>query len=164
MVIDMSIKMISFDTSTRTTGYCLFLNGKISRTGIIASKGDNPVDGMLKNLADVLNEFNPDIVVVENTVVTRNARVQRDLTLILGGIRFWCITNAKCFFSLNPTEWRRLVREPSEVIPKKRDELKEWSIKKASAYMKNRLTSNDISDAVLIGIAYINIAEQVAIS
>lgn len=158
------IKLLSLDTSTRNTGYALYINGKLQNYGVLTVKSreltDEPTDNMLLKLSGLLNEYKPDIVVLENTVVVRNARVQRDLTQILGAIRFWCIQNGSCFYTLNPTEWRRLVKDAREVLPKNRQELKAWSVKKASEYVHKPLESNDVSDAVLIGVAYINLTEQ----
>nr|MCR5598147.1 hypothetical protein [Lachnospiraceae bacterium] len=149
--------LISLDTSTRNTGYSLYKNGTLSSYGLVSAKGSScePLDDMLGKLASLLDKCRPDIVVVENTVVLRNARVLRDLTQILGGVRFWCITNGACFYTLNPTEWRRLVKGTDETLPRTRKELKDWSVSKASEYSHKELTSNDVSDAILIGQAYI---------
>lgn len=152
--------LISLDTSTRNTGYSVYRNGSISSYGSISVKGNEPLDEMLGKLSELLNKHHPDIVVIENTVVVRNARVQRDLTQILGAVRFWCIQNGACFYPLNPTEWRRLVKGADETLPRTRQELKRWSVMKASEYSHSELKSNDISDAILIGQAYINLTTK----
>ena len=156
----MCTKLLSLDTSTRNTGYSVYKNGTLSSYGSISVKGNEPLDKMLGKTASLLDKCRPDIVVIENTVVLRNARVQRDLTQILGGVRFWCIQNGACFYTLNPTEWRRLVKDTDETLPRTRQELKDWSVSKASKYSHKELTSNDVSDAILIGQAYINLTTK----
>ena len=148
------ITTLSLDTSTRNTGYCVFENGKIIKTGVLSTNTKEPLDRMLLKIGALLATHQPDIVVCENTVVLRNAKVQRQLTEILGAIRFWCITNRKFYYTLNPTEWRKLVKEPEEILPKKRDELKAWSLETVRRYTRKHIKSNDESDAVLIGEAY----------
>ena len=138
----------------------MYTNGELRNYGVLATKSKEPTDDMLLKLSELLNEYKPDIVVVENAVVVRNARVQRDLTMILGAIRFWCIQNGTCFYTLNPTEWRRLVKDTDEILPRTRQELKLWSVKKASEYLHKDISSNDVSDAILIGQAYINLFSQ----
>ncbi|MCR5740155.1 MAG: hypothetical protein K6G43_10110 [Lachnospiraceae bacterium] len=154
------IKLLSLDTSTRNTGYALYTNGELRNYGVLATKSKEPTDDMLLKLSELLNEYKPDIVVIENTVVLRNARVQRDLTQILGAVRFWSIQNGSCFYTLNPTEWRRLVKGADEVLPKSRPELKEWSIRTASDTIQKELADDNVSDAILIGVAYINLTAQ----
>ncbi len=150
-------KLLALDSSTRNTGYSLYENGTLKSYGMVSSTSQEPLDEMLGQLSSLLSKIHPEIVVIENTSVVRNARTQRDLTQLLGGVRFWCIQNKACFYPLNPTEWRKLVKDENEVLPRGRTELKEWSVMKASKYVHKELKSNDVSDGILIGQAYINL-------
>ena len=146
LLLKRHITLLALDTATRNTGYCVFENGKIIKTGVLSTKAKEPLDKMLLKIGTLLTKHQPDIVVCENTVVLRNAKVQRQLTELLGAIRFWCITNKKFYYTLNPTEWRKLVKEPGEILPKKRDELKAWSLKNVRRYTRKHINSNDESD------------------
>lgn len=48
---------------------------------------------MLLEIFKIINETNPNTVVTEMTVVTRNAQTQRNLTMILGAIYGKCIVD-----------------------------------------------------------------------
>ncbi len=159
-----TVRMISLDTSTRCTGFCCFENGEIKDFGKVKANDEEPLDEMMALIYGLLQEYKPDIVVLENTVVTRNAKVQRSLTMILGAARLWAILNHSFYFTINPSEWRKLVKKPDEILPKKREELKKWSIDKAREYYNgcsgNFDGNDDISDALLIGVAYTKMFEE----
>ncbi len=53
-----------------------------------------------------------------------------------------------------------IVKGTDETLPRTRKELKEWSVMKASEYSHKELASNDVSDAILIGQAYINLTTK----
>ena len=76
------ITLLALDTATRKTGYCVFENGKIIKTGVLSTKAKEPLDKMLLKIGTLLTKYQPDIVVCENTVVLRNAKVQRQLVYI----------------------------------------------------------------------------------
>lgn len=149
-------KMLSFDTSTSRTGYGYWENGKLKKSGFLASvKSDdfNKCDDMMKQIRKMLDEKKPDIVVVEMTVVVKNAMTQRELTELIGGVRWYCVNNNIDFHRLRPSQWRALVKDKDEKLPKKREELKKWSMDKVKK--KFGIDANDdTADAILIGAAY----------
>lgn len=157
-----STKMVSLDTSTAHTGYAYWKNGKLSAYGVIDSVGNHKTgdktDDMMLKIDRYLKEKIPDIVVVEMTVVPKNAHTQRELTELIGGIRNFCLLNKIGFFRLRPTQWRKLVREKDEKLPKKREELKAWSRDKVKL-LYNADVTDDTSDSILIGAAYIKMFE-----
>jgi len=156
-------KMISLDTSTANTGYAYWKNGKLSGYGVIESQGNHKngdkTDDMMLRIDRYLKEKMPDIVVVEMTVVPLNAHTQRELTELVGGIRNFCLMNKIEFFRLRPTQWRKLVRDKDEKLPKRRNELKEWSKCKVKS-LYNIDVTDDTSDSILIGAAYIKTFEE----
>ena len=109
---------------------------------------------MLLEIFKIINETNPNTVVTEMTVVTRNAQTQRNLTMILGAIYGKCIIYNINYHSFRPAEWRKLIS--SEKKPRKRDELKLWSKKQCELLYGIDDINDDISDAILLGQAYIN--------
>ena len=154
MKIISECKLISLDTSTSSTGYAVYISGKLHRYDLIDFKRikntDERIKEMILKIYEIIETEKPQIIVAEMTVVTRNAQAQRNLTMILGAIH-------NIFFSLlRPTEWRKLVNNEKEKLPRKREELKQWSKQKVSDILGINDINDDISDAILIGQAYIN--------
>ena len=160
MKIISECKLISLDTSTSSTGYAVYISGKLHRYDLIDFKRikntDERIKEMILKIYEIIETEKPQIIVAEMTVVTRNAQAQRNLTMILGAIQGKCLENNIFFSLLRPTEWRKLVNNEKEKLPRKREELKQWSKQKASDILGINDINDDISDAILIGQAYIN--------
>lgn len=158
--------LISLDTSSSSTGWAKFFNGKYIESGQINLKNIKDTNERLKNMVIKLNdlltrecELNDKItVVIETPVVVRNPQVQRLLTMIFGAVYTICLQNEIEFQQLRPTEWRKLIDSGKK--PRKRDELKEWSKQKVKELFKIEDINDDISDAILIGQAYINMCNK----
>lgn len=157
--------LIGLDTSTSSTGFSIFENGELLSYFTIENQnkkltGEQKFDEMIRRVFEKLNKHSPDIVVCELTSMTRNAVTQRTLTLLLGAIKGWCISNnVHCHF-FRASEWRKLVKEKDEKLPRKRVELKQWSIDKIRLLFDIEVKNDDISDAILIGQAYINMIDN----
>lgn len=160
MKIISECKLISLDTSTSSTGYAVYISGKLHRYDLIDFKRikntDERIKEMILKIYEIIETEKPQIIVAEMTVVTRNAQSQRNLTMILGAIQGKCLENNIFFSLLRPTEWRKLVNNEKEKLPRKREELKQWSKQKVSDILGINDINDDISDAILIGQAYIN--------
>ncbi len=91
----------------------------------------------------------------ELTSVSRNEQTQRNLTLLLGAIYGKCIEKDIYYHSFRPSEWRKLI-DPGKK-PRKREELKKWGIDKVNTFIKEKTSNDNIADAILIGIAYVNL-------
>lgn len=148
-------KLLSIDSSTSSTGYAIFIDGRYSHSGCIQIKDStDKLCDMINSIYSLIIQEHPDIIVVEEMVVVRNAQVARHLTMILGAIFGKCLDNGIYYSSLRPTEWRQLI-DPGKK-PRKRAELKEWSKKKVNELFRIDGIGDDIADAILIGQAYIN--------
>ena len=86
----------------------------------------------------------------------RNPQTQRLLTMILGAIFGECNRKSIHYCSLRPTQWRSAVKGEDEKLPKKREELKIWSVGKVKELFNIEGIDDNISDAILIGKAYLN--------
>ena len=157
-------KILSLDTSSKVTGYAVFNNGKLIRYSSIdksdIKNSDERMQDMVRCLIILIEREAPDVVVIEETVVTRNPQTQRMLSMILGAVFGVCVSNHFNYCSLRPTQWRKAVRSDDEKLPRKRDELKLWSINKVAELFDINDISDDISDAILIGQAFININQE----
>lgn len=156
----MECKLMSIDSSTNATGYAFFINGVLKSCSTCdysyIKNTQKRIDNMILFICEMIENEHPDIVVTELTVVNRNAEAQRNLTMILGAIRYKCLELKIEYYSLRPTEWRKLIKDKEEKIPRKREELKKWSINKIKSIYNIETTSDDLSDAILIGQGYIN--------
>ena len=156
----MSCKLISMDTSSNSTGVAIFIDGILSRYFLIDLKNikntDDRINEMVKQIYRFIDAERPDIIVTELTVVTRNAQAQRNLTMILGAIYGKCIENKIWYSSFRPTEWRSLIDTEKKPNGRKRDNYKEWSLEVVQDIYGIDCLVDDISDAILIGRAYVN--------
>ena len=155
----MNCKLISMDTSSNSTGVAIFIDGILSRHFLIDLKKikntDERIEEMIKQLYAIIEEEQPNIIVTEMTVVTRNAQAQRNLTMILGAIYGKCIDKNIWYHSFRPTEWRSLIDTYKKPIGRKRENYKEWSID----IVKEKydiVANDDVCDDILIVRAYVN--------
>ena len=156
----MNCKLISMDTSSNSTGVAVFIDGVLSRHFLIDLKSikntDERLAEMIKQIYEVIDDEKPDIIVTELTVVTRNAQAQRNLTMILGAIYGKCLEKDIWYHSFRPSEWRSLIDTDKKPKGRKREDYKEWSMELVRDFYKLECVSDDISDAILIGRAYVN--------
>lgn len=151
----MGCKLLSLDTSSASSGWALFVDGKYIQSGCLSiNNKKDKIYSMVLELFNLIKEIRPDIIVVEEMVVTRNAQVARNLTMILGAIYGMCIQMNIDWHTLRPTEWRKLIDTGKK--PRKREECKAWSLQKVDEMFGVTDVSDDVSDAILIGQAYIN--------
>lgn len=158
-------KMISLDTSSTVTGYAIFVNGKLKESGTIDMKKEKDsvirMEDMCLAIINLLNKQRPDIVVAELNVIERNAKTQRMLSEIIGVLRGWSLCNYAEFVTLEPTVWRKLVKFGDESLPRKREELKKWSVARVEVLFDMQV-SDDESDAILVGQARINMMDSLS--
>lgn len=154
------IKIMALDTSTTKTGWSIFIDGKYNDCGLIdlsdmkKTTAEDRIPIMIKEIENIIIDYSPDIIVVENTVVSRNVSAQRFLTMLLGMIWYICINRNIEFQTVRPTEWRSWVS--SEKKGNKREELKVWSMNKVNELFGFVVESDDVSDSILIGYGYVN--------
>ena len=154
----MACKLLSIDSSSSSTGYSIFEDGEYSRHGLINLKSvkdsEERVRKMIAEIYELIELEKPKIIVTEMTTVTRNAQAQRTLTMVLGAILGKCVEEGIFYYSFRPTEWRALISK--EKKPRKREELKLWSIQTVNELYDIHDANDDESDAILIGQAYVN--------
>lgn len=159
----MKTTMLALDTSTTCTGFAVYENGKLVDYGCLDFDPKVPMDIRLEEIIDriytLIDKLNPQIVVAEMTFAQNSARnnveTQKNLTLLLGAVWGKCVITGAYFHSFRASEWRKLVDSGKK--PKKREELKKWSIDKVNSFLKTEINNDNISDAILIGQAYVNL-------
>ena len=151
-------RLLSLDTSTTSTGCAVYENGKLKETKLIVGDkkvlAEDRIRNILKSIFDYISEISPDIVVFETPSIARNAKTQRELCFVAGGVMGICTIKDIFYYEMRPSEWRKIVKSKDEVLPRKRAELKEWAIQKVKTDFGIEV-GDDIADAVLMGKAYI---------
>lgn len=153
--------MISLDTSTSATGVGVFVNGKYKDSYVLETdkkiKGDDKLNQMIGLLHSLLLKEKPDIVITELVVPTRNASATRMLQELTGSVRGFCIEHKISYDTLRPSEWRSVIVKSYQQKPRgrKREDQKEWSLDIVNNKLDIITTSDDQSDAILLGISYI---------
>ncbi len=152
--------MISLDTSSKRTGWAMFVNGEYSSSGVYdftSYKGnsDERIKMMVQYIIRDFENKHPDIVVVEKDIVMNNMATINILTKIIGSIYGYCTIRDVFYFEFQPSEWRKLVG----IKEKKRDKCKEASVQMIKEQL-NKEVSDDEADAINIGQAYINLWTQ----
>ncbi len=157
----MNTVMISFDVSSTCTGYAKYINGELNTHGTFDfSKRKLDLDVRLKAMKNIIINYlkleKPQIIVVEESASKNNIKVQRMLSEIIGVIEGYCILNNADFVKYIPVQWRNLVKEQNEIVPKNTKPVKKWSINKVNFLFKGvDVIDNNESDAILIGLARI---------
>lgn len=150
------ITLLSLDTSTTSTGWAIFKDGKYQESGVIddfkkVKNGHERLKLMTKELLDNIGQLKPDIIVIEKDVVFGNMKVIDMLMKIIGAVYGFCLFNGITYYEFAPSEWRKYVK--LQAFGRKRDEFKKASIK----YIKDNLNmevNDDEADAICIGLAY----------
>lgn len=150
--------LLSLDTSTKDTGCAIYVNGNYTTSEFIDASGiknsEERMKEMIHRLYNLIDNLSPSIIVTELTSVMRNPDTQRKLTMVLGAVLGKCIENDIAYYSYRPTEWRSLVKDEKEKLPRKREELKQWALDKCNA-LGYKVTDDNQAEAILLGLAYV---------
>lgn len=107
------VKVLAFDTSTKKTGWALFVNGKYAESGLIdLSKNKNTEERIKKmcfSIATLIFDKSPDYVVIEELPSTRNADTVRKLSRIIGAVYYYCISKDIDYTEMSCDTWRNAV-------------------------------------------------------
>ena len=152
--------MISFDSSTNSTGYSIYVNGKYKESGVINKKDIKDsikrINDMISEIYKIIDSESPNIIVWETPVmVNANPETQRTLDYIVGSILGKCIQDNIFYYSYRPSEWRNIIKNKDEKLPRKRTELKIWGKGKVKDMFDLDIDCDDITDSILLGQAYI---------
>lgn len=158
-------KMVSLDTSTTISGYAYFENGKLISSGILNHSKEKDIEIRLEDmcidLINLLNKYNPHIVVIEKPPFKADPKTLTMLAEIIGCVKGWSLTTGYSeYVEIYPSTWRSLVAVKGETIPKRRNDCKPWDKTKAMAILGREPIDDNEADAVLIGIARIKEFER----
>ncbi len=158
------ITMLTIDSSTKKTGICIWINGKYKKHLLVNydekdNKGkpwqkdcktmDTRYPLMVHDIWDILNRYNPQIIYIEDEVVTRNMDTCRFLFRLQGVVEGWALSHNCEFNTVRPTSWRAACGF-KQGKGHNRDDLK----KQAIAFIKEHYgfdVTDDEADAICIG-------------
>jgi len=91
--------ILSLDVSSRRTGWCFtanyidFVMGNISHNNKL--KTDGKLESHYNQLAAIIKEFKPEIIILEDTFGSRNIKTLKTLAWFAGVTRLCCYVEAK---------------------------------------------------------------------
>lgn len=150
-------RLVSVDGSTQKTALTLFVDGGYKKHALLDfSKDKNIVsrfESMSKGIWNILNEFKPNIIYIEETYSAKNAQTTKILTRLQGVVYAWCLNNNCDFNTITPASWRKqlLFKQGKSV---KREQLKQQSIDYILKKFNLDVT-DDEADSICIGDAVI---------
>ena len=154
------MRIMAIDASTKSTGISLWEDKELISYKLIRTSLKN-IDDRFKDMCLMilrsLEDWNPDEIYLEETVVARNVQVQRFLTRLQGVVYCWCIQNNKKFNTIRPTVWRKAVGIKQG--KKKRDELKQEAISLVNKKF-NIEVNDDVAESICIGLATLFLNEE----
>ena len=147
------MKVVSFDQSTRVSGWSLFDDGKYVCSGVVdMSKSTLETTErsfeMAKKLWDILEEYKPNCLIIEDTQEQGNVKTVVTLARLQGMIIGYAEAHGIKTHILLPSQWRKIL-EYSQGPKVKRAELKQHS----ADYVKNKyvfLKSEDENEAIAL--------------
>ena len=150
------MRVISFDQSTRVSGWSLFEDGEYVCSGIVdMSKSSLETDRrsfeMARRLWKILNEYKPDYLVLEDTQQQNNVKTVITLARLQGMIIGYAEAHKIKVHILLPSAWRKAlgyVQGPKV----KRAELKQQSADYVRKYFGFELPEDE-NEAICEGIA-----------
>lgn len=150
------MKVLSFDQSTRCSGYAYFEDGQYIESGVIdMSKSDLATDQrsfeMAKELWKIIKKYKPEHIILEDTQQQNNIKTVIILARLQGIVMGYAEAHGVKVHILLPSQWRAALSYTQG--PKvKREELK----KQSADYVKEKYGLNlpeDENEAICEGIA-----------
>ena len=159
-IIYTMVKLVSLDTSTTCTGVAVYVDGEYASSKVLPAdkklNKDERFNLMAKQIIAELDAQSPDIVVIEDDVVKGSMSVVTLLSKLIGVVRGYCVAKDIFYYELPPSSWRKPLG--IQKAKAKREELKQLALDFVhNNISEDEMISDDQSDAICIGYAYIKI-------
>lgn len=146
------MKIAGIDASTQKSGIALFEDSNYIKHTLIDLHNEKDtkvrIPRMINEVCTKLDEYKPDKILMEETVLSSNIDTLKKLAYLAGGIMAYAYKNNIEFKLLLPTEWRKKVGlQQSKKI--KRDVLKQEAIKAVLEEYKINVT-DDEAESILV--------------
>ena len=142
------MRILSIDSSTTSTGWCIYENKPIKYDCICPNKTLEYIDRViyiLKELNALKLKYEPEIIIIEQLAVTRNAKVAQMLAGLQVAIEVMFRQEEYLVIESRPSEWRKYCN----IKGKKREELKQNAVN----YIKNKYkieVNDDTAESICI--------------
>lgn len=157
------MKVVGIDMSSAKTGISCFIDNKYEDHVLIdlhkIKDTDIRIRKMMREIKKQLDIYRPDIIVMEECLMTNNIKTVKILSYIAGTIIAWADENNVEFKFQMPTEWRKRVgiKQNKNI---KREMLKQEAIDMVKDKFSLDVT-DDESEAILLAYSMtINIADD----
>ena len=146
--------VLSFDQSTRITGYAVFNDGKYVKSGVIDLHKIQDTEQRSKQMGleicRVIEENKPDVTIIEEVQKQSNTMTVIKLARIQGVAIGFCAAHNIDLHILTPSQWRAALRFKQG--PKvRREELKQQSRDFVKNMLGLNIKSEDENEAIAIG-------------
>lgn len=149
------MKILSIDGSTKSTGVAIFQNNKLLYYNNITVNNNNVIkriNYMTKKIKEIIQEYNPTIVVMQQVFPEYNQNVYKALIYLQAAIAIMLNQFNLQLTLYVASHWRNIIGiKTGKTI--KRKQLKQISIQKVKEQY-NIQVNDDIADAINIGRAY----------
>lgn len=155
-----NIVTCGIDASLNKTGISCFINGIYNQHTLIDLRKEKNSEKKYKNMCQAiistLEKMKPDIIIIERMHTIRQIDVFRKFCKLAGMIEKYSWDNECFYVEMSPSEWRAGVKEKDERLPRKREELKIWSVNTVKKLFNIEVSADDEADSILIAQGYIN--------
>ena len=107
------MKSLAIDASSTCTGWSVFEDGKYVSSGFIDLKKDKNADHrifeMAKRIGEFIEHYQPDKIILEDTMMSSNVSTLKMLANLAGAIKFYCYLHNFELETLYPSEWRKFL-------------------------------------------------------
>lgn len=146
------MRIVGIDASTQRSGVALFEDSNYKTHTLIDLHKEKDIMSriphMINEICAKLDEYKPDKILMEETMLSTNIDTLKKLAYLAGGIMAYAYKNNIDFELLLPTEWRKTVgMSQSKKI--KRETLKEEAIQAVLQEYKINVT-DDEAESILV--------------
>ena len=143
-------KFIAIDPSTTSSGYAIFIDGKLFDYGAIdyskIRDSEKRMNEMGISLLSLLSKEKPNAVYIEKPD-GHNQNIAEMLGEMIGCVRAYCLAKKIYFEKVKPSQWRIWLNLGTG----KRDEMKQKVLDYVGETYQIQCDVNDVSDAIGIG-------------
>lgn len=106
------MKTMSLDASSTQSGWSVFEDGKYVKSGYINLKKEKDANRrifeMAKQISELISHYNPDKIILEDTMLSSNTSTLKMLSNLAGAIKFYCYLHDFELETIYPSAWRKL--------------------------------------------------------